>query len=217
MQFDHANGFLRVRVTLDVTKPFRRWILIDSAKRGSTDVYDIEYENIPHFCFSCGRLGHSDLFCPTPGTRDANGNLPFGRGLRAADEYRRATSSESSNKEQNSAKGNKQDTGNSSNAEKTDGEVNSPVKRNQNRNKRKGGTEAPKQVYRKVQQQLLLTSSEHVMETEQALADPGGSAVTANGDGDEGILDDHGGKKKRPTPENSGSSAAAAKQPCPSQ
>ena len=104
MQFDHANGFLKVRVTLNVTKPLRRWILIDPAKRESTDVYNIEYENIPHFCFSCGRLGHSDLFCPTPGTRDANGDLPFGKGLRAADEYRRAASSGNSNKEQNSSR-----------------------------------------------------------------------------------------------------------------
>ena len=86
VHFDHVGGFLRARVTLDVRKPLRQWILIDSAKRKSTDAYDIQYENIPHFCFSCGRLGHADLFCPTPGTRDVNGELPFGKGLRPPDE-----------------------------------------------------------------------------------------------------------------------------------
>ncbi|KAI4970714.1 hypothetical protein ZWY2020_001628 [Hordeum vulgare] len=85
VQFDHANGYLRARVSVDVEKPLRRWIPIESARRKSTDLYDILYENVPHFCFSCGCLGHSDLHCPTPGTRDANGDLPFGKGLRAPD------------------------------------------------------------------------------------------------------------------------------------
>lgn len=26
------------------------------------DAYDILYENVPHFCFSCDQLGHSDLY-----------------------------------------------------------------------------------------------------------------------------------------------------------
>ena len=82
VQFDHANGYLRARVSVDVEKPLRWWILIESARRKSKDLYDILYENVPHFCFSCGRLGHSDLHCPTPGTRDAKGDLPFGKGLR---------------------------------------------------------------------------------------------------------------------------------------
>jgi hypothetical protein len=60
------------------------------------DMYEIQYEHIPHFCFSCGRLGHSDLLCPTPGSRDANGNLPFGKGMRAPEEGRRASYSEGS-------------------------------------------------------------------------------------------------------------------------
>ena len=61
IQFDPVGGFLRARVTIDVNKPLRRWILIDSARRKSRDWYDIQYENVPNFCFSCGRLGHSDL------------------------------------------------------------------------------------------------------------------------------------------------------------
>lgn len=110
MQFDHAGGSLRARVMLDVSKPLRRWILIDSARRKSTDVYDIQYKNILHFCFSCGRLGHGDLFCPTPGTRDANGDLPFGKGLRPQEDWKKAASGQGSNREHETAKGSKQDT-----------------------------------------------------------------------------------------------------------
>lgn len=67
IHIDPMGGFLRARVTVDVRKPLRRWILIDSELRKSRDWFDIQYEQVPYFCFSCGRLGHSDLFCPTPG------------------------------------------------------------------------------------------------------------------------------------------------------
>jgi hypothetical protein len=49
VQFDHIGGYLRVRVTLDVAKPLRRWVLIDSARRKCVDLYDIQYEQAPHF------------------------------------------------------------------------------------------------------------------------------------------------------------------------
>lgn len=35
--FDHMGGYLRARVTIDVDKPLRRWILIDSARRKTVD------------------------------------------------------------------------------------------------------------------------------------------------------------------------------------
>ena len=86
-------------MTIDVKKPLRRWIAIDSARRNKIDWYDIEYEQIPHFCFSCGRLGHSDLFCPTPGTRDENGDLPFKQSLRASEDRKKASSGDSTTKD----------------------------------------------------------------------------------------------------------------------
>ena len=88
-KFDHIGGYLRTRVTIDVEKPLRRWILIDSARRKKVDMYDIQYEQVPYFCFSCGRLGHYELYCPTPGSRDEKGELPFGPSLRAPDESRK--------------------------------------------------------------------------------------------------------------------------------
>ena len=68
-----------------------------------------------------------------------------------------------------------------------------------------------------MQQQLLLTDSDQVVDTDKALTIPETSAANVESDGDDGVLDDRGGKKKRPTPENSGSSAEAVKQPCQSQ
>lgn len=152
--FDHVNGYLRARVTVEVSKPLRRWILIESAQRKSVDPYDIQYENIPHFCFSCGRLGHSDLHCSTPRTRDANGELPFGRGLRVTDERKKASSSENMSKEHTSNQNNKAETRGSSTAAEKGVEVTSPAK-NRNQNKRKGGPQNNKQVYRRVKVPLL--------------------------------------------------------------
>ena len=112
--FDHVGGYLRARVTIDVDKPLRRWIMIDSARRKTVDPYDIQYEQIPYFCFSCGRLGHSELCCPTPGTRDAKGDLPFESSLRAPEEYRKPAASENSPRSQYSESSKEQDSKDSS-------------------------------------------------------------------------------------------------------
>ena len=77
VQVDPVDGFLRARVTINVQQPLRRGILIQSAWRNSEDWYEIQYEHIPNFCFSCSRLSHPDMFCPTPGKRDEEGKLPF--------------------------------------------------------------------------------------------------------------------------------------------
>ena len=209
IHFDHGGGYLRARVTLDVAKPLRRWILINSARRGSTDPYEIQYENIPHFCFSCGRLGHSDLVCPTPGTRDENGELPFGKGLLPSDEKKKAASSEGSSRTQ-PAKSNRNETRNSSNAATAEAEVNSPVKR-KTAPKRKGGP--PNQVYRRVELPLLTNHAANVEEGTEHTAI--GTEKGDEGSEDEGTVREP--KKKKPTPNNSSTSAEAAMQPCPAQ
>ncbi|KAE8801746.1 Alanyl-tRNA synthetase [Hordeum vulgare] len=153
VQFDHVGGFLRARVSIEVNKPLRRWILIDSAKRKKVDMYDIPYEHVPHFCFSCGRLGHSELYCPNPGPRDAKGDLPFGPKLRASDDWKKAASGESSNKEHYSGTSNQRESNNSTTSTKGGNvEVNSPVK-NRTNYKRK---DVPKQAYRRVDETKLL-------------------------------------------------------------
>ncbi|KAE8804669.1 Alanyl-tRNA synthetase [Hordeum vulgare] len=151
VQFDHVGGFLRARVSIEVCKPLRRWSLIDSAKRKKVDMYDIQYEHVPHF--SCGRLGHVDLYRSTSGPRDANGDLRFGPKLRASDDWKKATSGDSSNKEHYSGTSNQRESKNSrSSAKGGTAEVNSRVK-NRMSNKRK---EVPKQAYRRVTESKLL-------------------------------------------------------------
>ena len=78
--FDHVGGFQRARVTTQVANPLTWWILIDSAKRTCVDTYDIQYQQVPHICFLCGRLRHSDFIYSTLGTSGLNGELHFGKG-----------------------------------------------------------------------------------------------------------------------------------------
>jgi hypothetical protein len=125
----------------------RRGLLIDSAARQSTDWYEIQYEHLPHFCFSCGRLGHSELFCPTPGVRDTEGNWPFGAGLRASDDRKKTGSNDNSSREHYDGQSNKRDTKFSKTAGNAGVEVTPPVKTAAGIKRKGDGT---KQVYRKV-------------------------------------------------------------------
>ncbi|KAE8820364.1 hypothetical protein D1007_01503 [Hordeum vulgare] len=168
VQIDPVGGFLRARVSTDVRKPLRRWILIESAKRRSTDKYDIEYEDIPHFCFSCGRLGHADPFWPSPGTRDENGDLPFKPSLRAAKDRRRTSSGEHQPKpsNQNSTRESRA----SSTKQKEGVEVTSPVKAPV-QHKRKGVPQATHTYKPVVKPLLALTEHGDAMAFPTAEAD----------------------------------------------
>ncbi|KAM0866451.1 hypothetical protein ACQ4PT_042616 [Festuca glaucescens] len=204
-QFDHAGGLLRARVTVNIADPLMRWVLIDSARRKCTDSYDIQYENVPHFCFSCGRFGHGDLVCTTPGTRDNNGALPFGKSLRAPDERRRSSHGEASNGEQSYTPNNKAETRGSSTNGGKGVEVTSPLKKN-SQTKRKAGV--PNQVYRRVETPLLLTNSPTSGE---------GHLSSGLGGRVEGGSDERDPKKKKPTPPRSTNTADVVLQPCREQ
>ena len=193
--FDHAGGYLKARVTVDVNKPLRRWVLIESTKRQITDLYEVQYEQVPHFCFSCGRLGHPDLFCPTPGSRDTNGNLPFGPELRA-DDRKKSFSADNVSRGKSSTQNSKFASNSYSNAVETGVEVTSPAKKN-NINKRK--TVTPQKVYRQVAKLLLLTSGPM----------DGSDAIKLQNEGEP--------RKKKHTPTSSATSAATARQSCQSQ
>lgn len=53
---------LRARVWIDLDEPLMRGFPIESKKRKMADWYPIQYERLPYFYFSCGRVGHSEFF-----------------------------------------------------------------------------------------------------------------------------------------------------------
>jgi hypothetical protein len=69
--------YLRVRINVDITEPFMRCVAVESSRLNRTVFYEVKYEKLPIFCFSCGFLGLSSLACPTPASRDADGKLPW--------------------------------------------------------------------------------------------------------------------------------------------
>ena len=86
--------YLRAKVKIDITKPLRRGVALFSAKRKRTEWYEIRYEKVPNYCYSCGIIGHSSIECPTPAVRDADGLLPYGKDLRVSDDRKKKNSDE---------------------------------------------------------------------------------------------------------------------------
>lgn len=64
--------YLHIRVDIDVTKSLRKDAKL---KRGTGDCFTVilKYERLPQFCFTYGRIGHTDRSClwpPKLNTRD---------------------------------------------------------------------------------------------------------------------------------------------------
>lgn len=47
---------------MDITKPLKRWQLIRT-KGDNTVKINIKYERLPHFCFLCGIISHTEKDC----------------------------------------------------------------------------------------------------------------------------------------------------------
>jgi hypothetical protein len=71
------GSFMRVQVEVNVDKPLMRGVTVYSQRRHASDWFEVQYENLPHYCFSCGIIGHSSLECKNPGDRDVDGKLPY--------------------------------------------------------------------------------------------------------------------------------------------
>ncbi|KAE8770261.1 hypothetical protein D1007_58023 [Hordeum vulgare] len=69
--------YMRIRVEVDVQKPLLRCVTVTSSRLQSSATYEVQYERLPLYCFSCGLLGHSALGCANPAERDENGDLPY--------------------------------------------------------------------------------------------------------------------------------------------
>ncbi|CAN6208045.1 unnamed protein product [Urochloa humidicola] len=84
-----SGAFARVRVAIEVDKPLCRGVLLKTDRAKPPEWYDIQYEKLPFYCYSCGLMGHTDLICPNPAPRKADGKLPYDVKLRAPEEKRR--------------------------------------------------------------------------------------------------------------------------------
>jgi hypothetical protein len=125
------GSFLRARVIINPTEPIMRWITCFSKSKNETILFEVMYERMPMFCFSCGLLGHSSLVCPTPAERDSEGKLPWhGEKICVPEVRNRGPESDQSNKgswsgaDQSSASRSAAPTGSN---QKGTGEVASPM------------------------------------------------------------------------------------------
>jgi hypothetical protein len=74
-------GYLRVRVDFPLTKPLMPELMVKIKGRGQMQII-IWYENVPHFCFACGHIGHAAVNCDEiPGD---NSGVKFGEELRSS-------------------------------------------------------------------------------------------------------------------------------------
>jgi hypothetical protein len=86
------GSLMRVRDEVDVGKPLMRGVTVFSQRRGAIDWFDVQYEQLPHYCFSCGIIGHSSIECKEPGERDDEGKLPYSaEGLCTLDDRKKKT------------------------------------------------------------------------------------------------------------------------------
>ncbi|KAM0871498.1 hypothetical protein ACQ4PT_039344 [Festuca glaucescens] len=138
------GGFMRLRVEVNVTEPLMRMVTVYSSKFKTTEAYEVKYERLPFFCYSCGLLGHSHLLCPNPAAREEDGSLPYATSRLCVDEEGRKASGTKSGHASSSAgaehfaNNSKASSGGSSHPGKgkataqnglgTDGEVTSPAK-----------------------------------------------------------------------------------------
>lgn len=84
-----SGAFLGARVAIEITKPIKRGVLLRMDRNEEPRWFDVNYEKLPFYCFSCGLLGHSEVECNKPAPRNANGKQPYDLPLRAPEERRR--------------------------------------------------------------------------------------------------------------------------------
>ncbi|KAK2656164.1 hypothetical protein Ddye_009216 [Dipteronia dyeriana] len=64
---DCLGKFLRVRVSIKVDKPLKRFLRVDVFGDGEETIMQVHYERLSNFCFRCGLLSHTIRGCPETG------------------------------------------------------------------------------------------------------------------------------------------------------
>jgi hypothetical protein len=72
---------MRIRVFCPLEKPLRPKLKVKIRGRGVMPIM-LCYENVPHFCFSCGRKRHAATNCEMGDAK--NQGICFGEELRAS-------------------------------------------------------------------------------------------------------------------------------------
>ncbi|KAF8711079.1 hypothetical protein HU200_029084 [Digitaria exilis] len=73
--------YKRVKVDFPLDKPIVAVVKRKVQGRGIME-FNVRYENIPHFCFLCERIGHADRECPDEA--EMEGGVKFGTALRCS-------------------------------------------------------------------------------------------------------------------------------------
>ena len=96
------GSYLRVRVVINAAEPIMHSVSVYSKKMNTIMHYDVMYERLPLFCFSCGLLGHSSVVCTTLADRDSEGRLPYnGERLCVLDRKKKEAASSSDQSQSN--------------------------------------------------------------------------------------------------------------------
>jgi hypothetical protein len=74
-------GYMRIRVHYPLVKPLMPELKVKIKGRGLMNIV-VRYENVLHFCFSCGRIGHAAPNCVDGDVADQG--IKFGEELRAS-------------------------------------------------------------------------------------------------------------------------------------
>ena len=72
---------MRFRAWIKVDESLIRWVQYEKARAKEIEFFDIQYENLPYFGFSCSLLGHAKLLCLTLRGRDEFGRSPYRESL----------------------------------------------------------------------------------------------------------------------------------------
>ncbi|KAK9009204.1 hypothetical protein V6N11_035749 [Hibiscus sabdariffa] len=80
----NLGEFLRIRVSINITKPLRRCVLLGNGQGRKPSPCPLKYERLPRFCYYCGLLGHDLAVCLTKPTDLDTRKLQYGSWLRVS-------------------------------------------------------------------------------------------------------------------------------------
>ncbi|KAL4386622.1 hypothetical protein GQ457_09G020910 [Hibiscus cannabinus] len=80
----NLGEFLRIRVSIDITKPLHRSVMLGNGQGQKSSPCPLKYERLPRFCYFCGLLGHDLASCSTKPTVLDIRKLQYGSWLRVS-------------------------------------------------------------------------------------------------------------------------------------